>query len=233
MMRNSGSRAFTLVEMLVAMACMGIIMSLAALEFKDVVYGYLYTESHITSEQQARLALAKVDELSRQASVVDSQSPGPAPLPAILEPSSTPGPRLVYTQVADLNTKTMPLCNGAPCPCYDKVQIYIAPPSSVPGGDPALQPHNLVEQIDPQDPLRGQCVPTQPAPESFRLLARNVEDFEVQPVSCQDQGDCSYLQGYRVDITTFNYDENALDNHAGAAYHISSVITPIVYGKAN
>jgi prepilin-type N-terminal cleavage/methylation domain-containing protein len=215
-------RAFTLVEMLVAMAVMGIVMSFAALEFRDVVSTYISVGSHLSSEQQARLAMAKVSDALRQASVVDVPDPNSTASPgvAVLEPQSTPGPRLVFTAAAEVDAN-MPLDgNGRPTPCYNVVQIYWEPSSESPPG-------NLFEQIDPDDPGKGPC-PNFNYGGMPRLLARNVQAFVVQPGS----GD-GFLQGYRVDVSIFDYDDNKLNSNAGALYHLSSVITPLVFGAAD
>lgn len=213
-------RAFTLVEMLVAMAVMTIVMSFAALEFKDVVSTYLSVGSHLSSEQQARLAMQKVSDALRQATVVDSPDPNSTAKPgqAVREPQSTPGPRLVFTAAAQVDAN-MPLdANGRPTPCYNVVQIYWEPSSDSPPG-------NLFEQIDPNAPQNGPCGNYGPMP---RLIARNVQSFVVQPGAGQ-----GFLQGYRVDVSIFDYDDNKLNSNAGALYHLSSVITPLVFGAAN
>jgi prepilin-type N-terminal cleavage/methylation domain-containing protein len=229
--RNSRRRAFTLVEMMVAMAVMGIVMSFAALEFRAVVFTYLDADSHLSAEQQARVALAKVNDLSRQASVVnDVSANAPMPVPAIIEPASTAGPRLQFTKADSLDPNTMHLFNGAPEPCYDVVTITLSPVSI--SGDPIAQPHNLVAETAPY-PFNPTDCPT-PANDGLRLIARNVQDFTVQQVEpCIDTSKCSsFLQGYRIDISTFDYDDHASDEHAGALYHLSSVITPLTFGKS-
>jgi len=228
--RNSRRRAFTLVEMMVAMAVMGIVMSFAALEFRAVVFTYLDADSHLSAEQQARVAIAKVNDLSRQASVVnDSSANAPSPVPAIIKPQNTAGPTLQFTKVDSLDPNTMPFLNGAPDPCYDVVTITLSPVSI--SGDPVAQPHNLVAETAPY-PFNPTGCP-KPANAGLRLIARNVEDFTVQPVECGSNLNCSgYLQGYRIDISTFDYDDHAADQHAGALYHLSSVITPLTFGKS-
>lgn len=225
MVTKKNGRGFTLVEMLVAMAVMGIVMSFAALEFKDVVFTYISIGSHLSSEQQARLAMAKVSDALRQASVVDNPDPNSTAKPgqAVTEPSTTPGPRLVFTAAAEVDTN-MPLDeNGRPTPCYNVVQIYWEPSSESPPG-------NLFEQIDPNPP-GGPC-PKFNYGGMPRLLARNVQAFVVQHGS-GDGSPQGYLQGYRVDISIFDYDDNKVNSNAGALYHLSSVIAPLVYGAAN
>lgn len=224
------SRGFTLVEMLIAMAIMGIVMSFAALEFKDVVFGYLSGESHLSAEQQARVAMAKVDDLSRQASVVD----GAAPTPPVLQPVRTPGPVLQFTKAEDLGPKSMPTPGNMPKPCYDYVTIELEQPAGIVNPDPSQQPHTLVEQTTPYDPTRLDCVAPNSTPAPPRIIARNVASFVVQPIECPPtKSNCqSYSQGYQIDISIFDYDDNAADHHAGALYHFSSVIDPLTFGKA-
>jgi len=230
---NSRRRAFTLVEMLVAMAVMGIVMSFAALEFKDVVFTYINVDSHLSAEQQARVALAKVSDLSRQASVVNNLNPEMSPTPAVTEPVSTRGPVLRFTKAQDLSAVSIPTPSGVPNPCYDTVTIFVVPDSAVPNSDPIFKPHNLVEQVAPFDTTRHECISGTPT--QFRLIARNVEDFTVQPVESCDAGSpkcTSYGQGYRLDISIFGYDDHNEDQRAGALYHLSSVITPLTFGKS-
>ena len=225
--RNSRRRAFTLVEMLVAMAVMGIVMSFAALEFKAVVFTYLNADSHLSAEQQARVAIAKVNDIAHEASVVDDPNPEMSPLPPIIEPQSTAGPNFKFTIAQSLDPSSIPTPNGVPKACYDVVTISLAPDSAAP--NPIAAPHNLVEQIEPQDPSRSEC--TQGFTYGMRLIARNVEDFTVQKAECKN-GNCTYSQGYRIDLSIFDYDDNKADAHAGALYHLSSVIAPLTFGES-
>lgn len=229
--RKSRRRAFTVFEMIIAMAIMGIVMSFAALEFRAVVFTYLDADSHLSAEQQARVAIAKVNDLSRQASVVnDASATAPSPVPAVIEPASTPGPTLRFTKADSLDPNTMPFFNGVPDPCYDVVTISLSQVSI--SGDPIAQPHNLVAETAPYPSNPPTC--GKPADAGMRLIARNVEDFTVQPVECQSSINCSgYLQGYRIDISTFDYDDHAANQQAGALYHLSSVITPLTFGRSD
>jgi prepilin-type N-terminal cleavage/methylation domain-containing protein len=220
--RRSRRRAFTLVEMLVAMAVMGIVMSFAALEFRAVVFSYLNIDSHLSAEQQARVAIAKVNDLSRQASVVNDVQLSQSPQPAVLQPVSTPGPVLQFTRADSL--QNIPLFDGAPDPCYDIVTITLAQVNG------SIQIHNLVAETSEWDPSRSDC--TKPA-NPVQVIARNVQDFTVQHAErCPRKDKCSYLQGYRIDVSIFDYDDHAADQHAGALYHLSSVITPLTFGAS-
>jgi prepilin-type N-terminal cleavage/methylation domain-containing protein len=231
--RNSRGRAFTLVEMLVAMAVMGIVMSFAALEFRAVVFTYLNADSHLSAEQQARVVVAKVNDLSYQASVVNNLDPLVSPPPAIMQPVNTPGPTLQFTMAQCLDPSCLATPSGVPNPCYDVVSIFVAPDSSVPNGDPIVQPHNLLEQTIPFDPSRKECTAGEHS--GLRLIARNVAGFTVgkaercPPLS---QNCTAYGQGYRIDISIFDYDDHNANSHAGALYQLSSVITPLTFGAS-
>ena len=227
--RKSRKRAFTVFEMVIAMAIMAIVMSFAALEFRAVVFTYLDADSHLSAEQQARVAIAKVNDLSRQASVVNDVTSLMSPQPAILEPTGTPGPTLQFTKVDSLDPNNMPFSNGVPDPCYDVVTITLSQVST--SGDPIAQPHNLVAETAPYPFNPPTC--GKPADDGVRLIARNVQDFTVQHVEpCQNSSCSGFLQGYRIDISTFDYDDHAADQHAGALYHLSSVITPLTFGAS-
>jgi len=231
--RNSRRRAFTLVEMLVAMAVMGIVMSFAALEFRAVVFTYLDADSHLSAEQQARVAIAKVNDLSYQASVVNNLDSLVSPPPAIIQPLSTPGPTLEFTKAQCLDPSCLATPSGVPNPCYDIVWIFVVPDSALPNGNPIFQPHNLVEQTVPFDLSRTECTGSEQS--GVRLIARNVSDFsvgEAEPCSPGSNNCSTYGQGYRIDISIFDYDDHNADTHAGALYHLSSVITPLTFGAA-
>jgi prepilin-type N-terminal cleavage/methylation domain-containing protein len=219
---RTGARAFTLVEMVVAMAVMGIIMTLAALEFKYIVFSHLSAESHLTAEQQARVAMAKITGAAHQASVVDS-SPNPlaTATPAIIEPVTTPGPRLVYTQAASLDPSAMPIQNGVPVPCYNQVQLYL---DKAPGDTVGT----LKELATPIGPSLGSCAGFDYSHMPL-LLARNVQDFQVSPIANNVD---PYAAGYRIDLTIYDEEGHQIDQRAGALYTLSTVISPIVYGAA-
>ena len=210
-MMRQNRRGFSLVEMVVSMAVLAIVMSLAAMEFKDVIYAHLFDTSHLSVEQQARVAMQKVDEITRQASVIDpglTSSPGPA----VLQPASTPGPRLQFTQVSTL--QNLETAGGVPVLCYNLVTIALGPVNTV-------QANQLLEDIQPV-PNSAPCGDETQTP---LLLARNVRNFTVS--------NAADFQGYQVDITIFNSDDAQIDQRAGAVYHIGSIISPLQFGKAH
>ena len=231
--KKAHRRAFTLFEMVIAMFIMAIVMSFAALEFKAVVFTYLDADSHLSAEQQARVAVAKVNDLSRQASVVDGANPT---LPVIQPAGNTPSPVLEFTQAQTLDPNSIPTPNGVPAPCYNDSTIFLVSDTTALNGDPILQPHNLVErvQVAPPDEGRSEC--TTSGQSGIRLIARNVADFTVQKAEpCDDptgQHCTPYGNGYRIDISVFDYDDHKADQHAGALYHLSAVITPLTFGKS-
>lgn len=228
---NSRRRAFTLFEMLISMFIMGLVMSFAALEFKDVVFTYLDVDSHLSSEQQARVAIAKVNDIARQASVVDQSQ---NPVPPVVQPASTAGPILEFTKAESIDPTSMPTPGGVPDPCYDDVSIFVVPDAVVPNNNPIDQPHNLVERVVPQNTSRIECTSgKQPLP--LHLIARDVQAFtveKIEPCAPNDPKCSQFGQGYRIDISVFDYDDHKADNHSGSLYHLTSVITPLTFGKS-
>jgi prepilin-type N-terminal cleavage/methylation domain-containing protein len=216
MARESRSaRAFTLVEMMVAMAVMTIIMTVAAFEFKSVIYQHMFLESHLSSEQQARLAIAKVSGVARQMSVDITDYPTPPA--AVIQPLATPGPVLEFYQVAGLTPQALPSPNGYPVPCYNDVTISADIPTGATTG-------TLQETVEP---VAAPCV--YDYPQAPIVLSRNVQYFNVKQT---DPGEAGFPTGYEVTVSIFDADDQAIDQRMGASYTLGQVITPIVYGIA-
>jgi prepilin-type N-terminal cleavage/methylation domain-containing protein len=121
-------RGTTLIELMFAMLLLSVVMSLAAFEFRDVIQQHYFVESHLTAEQQARIAMGDIMTSARQASVdiTDNAFPKPPP-PPVEHPDGTPGPVLEFTQVATL--QNLPTFNGQPQPCYVDVTISYQTPA--------------------------------------------------------------------------------------------------------
>jgi prepilin-type N-terminal cleavage/methylation domain-containing protein len=214
MTRSRSARAFTIFEMIIAMFIMAIVMSVAALEFQSVIYQHMFLESHLTAEQQARVAIAKVSGAARQTSVDISDFPTPPP--PVIQPASTPGPILEFYQVASLQPGEMPTPGGIPKPCYNTVTIALNKQIGETVG-------TIEETIAP---VSGPCVPAPPV--APLVLARNVADFQVSYAS----GVANSGAGYRIDVLIYDQEDNTIDQRMGASYHLSSVFTPLVFGKA-
>jgi prepilin-type N-terminal cleavage/methylation domain-containing protein len=165
-------RGFTLVEMIVVVAVIGLILSLVSLEFISVVSTVLHTRANTDAESQARTAMSKIGSQVRssywdyvdyppfQDTGVASPQPGTTTVPYIAFYRVTPG-----SLVSMPNPCTSPGVNfGAPCPPFELVTIELS----------ATTPGELDEIITPQ--------PNGP-PSSPMPIAYNVSDFEVTSVS--------------------------------------------------
>ena len=215
MRKRSGTRGFTLVEMIVTTVILAAIMSIAAMEFQSVIYQRMFLESHLTAEQQARVAMAKVSGAARQMSVdiTDYQNPPPP----VVQPTATPGPVLEFTQVSSLQPGELPTPGGVPQPCYDNITIQVVKTSQTVG--------NLEETVSP---VSGPCVPA--PPQAPIVLARNIAAFEVTPVAGGPSN--GYGEGFQIDLTVYDQEDNTIDQRMGASYHLATVITPLIFGKA-
>jgi type II secretory pathway pseudopilin PulG len=126
--RTRTQRGTTILELMCAMILLSVVMSLAAFEFRDVIQQHYFVESHLTAEQQARIAMSDIMTSARQASVDITDNPFPRqPPPPVIHPDGTPGPVLEFTQVATL--QNLPTFNGQPQPCYLDVTISYQTPA--------------------------------------------------------------------------------------------------------
>jgi prepilin-type N-terminal cleavage/methylation domain-containing protein len=172
---NRTQRGNTLIEMIFAMVILAILMSLAALEVRNIVQERSFVESHLDAEEQARIGMARVSDAVRQTSV-DIADFGAHPPPPIIAPApaATSTAEIVFYQVAGLSPKTLKVSSsGKPEPCYNKVTIAYQTP------EPTTPPNpegTITEEIQPVAIQCDMVYPTTPT-----VLARNVEDFSVFP----------------------------------------------------
>jgi prepilin-type N-terminal cleavage/methylation domain-containing protein len=128
--RTRTQRGTTIIELMVAMLLLSVVMSLAAFEFRDVIQQHYFVESHLTAEQQARIAMSDIMTSARQASVDITDYPFPEqPPPPVEQPANTPGPVLEFTQVSQLQNLQQGQFNGQPQPCYVDVTISFETPA--------------------------------------------------------------------------------------------------------
>ncbi len=123
-------RGFTLVEALVAMSIMGVILTLAILEFGHVVRHFAKTSADLDAERAARMAMANVTKEMRQA-MPDPNVPAPQP-PPITYPTYNPSPGPGATQ-APANSVTFteaeqPVSADFTTLSYDTVTIAVGTP---------------------------------------------------------------------------------------------------------
>jgi prepilin-type N-terminal cleavage/methylation domain-containing protein len=181
MAKRTSIRGFTLVEMLTAVAIIGLILLLMGYEFDGIIAHSLHTRSNRDLETNARFAINKVTNRLRTATPWVIGTPTPAP-PAVPEqviispvPASTPGTTGTVLQFfrvhpgSLINPAAIPSPGNAPYPPYDIVTIQRQNCPTPPCADKS--PNYLVETA--QDAQTG-------APsETPLVLASDVIGFQV------------------------------------------------------
>jgi prepilin-type N-terminal cleavage/methylation domain-containing protein len=130
-------RAFTTIELLISMVIMGIILALAVVEFAMVFNHNNLTNANLTAEQNARIAMAMVNNEFRQAMPNETDYTTP-PYPMVISPtppppSTAPAPvsQVTYWKVHNgpggLASPIPTNANGEPVPCYDQVTLSYDP----------------------------------------------------------------------------------------------------------
>lgn len=161
-------RGFTLVELLVSMTIIGLLLGAILVEFTQAFCHVALTQANLSSEQQARLAAAKVGNEFSQATQ-DITDCGASPCKPLLAPlpSSTSAPSVSFYRARGLDPGSMAIdpASGAPRPSYDVVTI---------SWDPTSQ--TISEYVVP-----AALYPAAPA--SVTLLARHVTNFGVSQLS--------------------------------------------------
>jgi len=134
-----GLRGFTIVEMLISMAIMGLVLALAVVEFAMVFNHNSLTTANISAESNARISMAKVTNELRQAmpDVTDFNAPYPIvvspPTPAAsTAPTSSQSVEfyVVHNGPNGLTTPPAPMpvdSFGDPIPCYDEITLTYDP----------------------------------------------------------------------------------------------------------
>jgi len=101
MRRKNRFRGFTIPELMVAMIVIGIIMTLASVEFWSVIHHFSKTSTELDSEREARTVVSAVEEQLRQASPnFQVQSTQPVQSPVFAGPSPTPVSSVTFTMPA-------------------------------------------------------------------------------------------------------------------------------------
>jgi type II secretory pathway pseudopilin PulG len=162
--RHAGG--FSIIETLIAVAVVGLILTLIGLEFVGVVDDTLHTRANTDAESQARLIMARVSTRMRT-SFYDVTDNIPGPLP-VVSPVATSAPYVTFYRVRPGGLQgPIPLCTpgnahsgGEPCPPFELVTIQMNP----------IKPGELDEIITPQ-PGGTAGLPN--------ILGRNVTSFTV------------------------------------------------------
>jgi|GEM_PF-2200539 len=174
--RPKRSSGFTLVELLVAIAVLGLILTFIGLEFVSVVDNTLHTRASVDAEAQARIVMAKVSGQMRGAYFDETDYPTAAPaqqlavVSPIPVPSASPTGLVVFYRVSKGGLATIPVTcatganQGAPCPPFELVTIQMS----------TTNPGELDEIVTAQ-PAGS---PSSPTP-----IGQNVTNFGVTGIS--------------------------------------------------
>ncbi len=179
-MKQTITRGFTTVELLISMAIMGIVLALAVMEFAMVFNHNNLTNANLTAEQNARIAMAKVSNEFRQAMPNETDYTTP-PYPMVVTPTGPP----VNVTAAPVTTvqywkvhngpgglaSPVPTNNfGEPVPCYDLVTL---------SWDPVAQTITRTATLQ----TNANCSVASTVTD---ILAYHVTNFSVQPMDQKD-----------------------------------------------
>lgn len=123
--QSSKTRGTTVVEILISTGILLIVLGFSAVLFRQAFTHHTLTTENMSNEQQARLALARINSSLSQASVEANPSDFPsAPAPPIITsatpfPTTTSASAISFYRVASLDPAAMPSPGGAPIPSYD------------------------------------------------------------------------------------------------------------------
>jgi|GEM_PF-4510314 len=193
-------RAFTIPELLVAFVVIGIIMSLASVEFYMVTHHFAKTSTELDSEREARTVMAEVSEQLRQASpnIAGGSTPQVSTLP--VQSPVYPGPTVSPTPVSSV-TFTMPtqsteITSADPTTVqYDTVTIQQDTVVN-PGHD---YPDLLLIRIDPNNNRTTEHIGRDVASFSVTPTFSNMYDIDltISPPRRADQASDTY-QAYSL-----------------------------------
>ena len=186
-------RAFTIPELLVAFVVIGIIMSLASVEFYMVTHHFAKTSTELDSEREARTVMAEVSEQLRQASPdFLAGSTQPVQSPVWPGPSPTPASSVTFT----MPTQSTELSNADPHAVqYDTVTIKQDTVVN-PGHD---YPDLLLIRTDPNNNLTTEHIGRDVASFSVTPTFSNMYDIDltISPQRRADQASDTY-QAYSL-----------------------------------
>ena len=170
MERIRASRATTIVEILISTAILLIVLGFAAVLLRQAFAFHTLTRENLSNEQQARIALARINSSLSQASIDinpnDYATPPPLPVLGAV-PTNTSTPSISFYRVQSLDPAAMPSPAGAPIPSYFVHEISYDPVNQ--------QVDEFV--IDVPSYLAGS-----PSPPPL-IIAKNVTNFGVMQIT--------------------------------------------------
>ena len=214
-------RGMTLPEMMVALVVLTIVIFAIGSMFEQTVKHYALSSSELSSEQQARIAVTKVTDAMRQASLVVGATPDangntPIPIP-IPSPTGIPSNQVVFYRVSGLDPNMPTDKDGQPVPCYDKVTISWTAPNPAPS--PPQWGAPITEDVQPYStPCPGET------PTAF-VLANDVTSFTVT----RNGGSFTNAQtaDYQVDVQVT---KQARVDQAPTVYQLTATVHPVMAG---
>jgi len=178
---HKSRRAFTLVEALVTTAIISLVLTLVTVMFQFIVQHYTKTSSDLDAEREARLAMANVTDIMREAQVnpaLAQPTPPATPVPPVSFPVMPPGtpppsPTPAGTTTFTIAEQPTSANYASPTPLpYDTVTISLGtPPPGHAYGD-------LQETINGSAPM---------------IIGHDIKTFQVLPV---------FQNVYDITITT-------------------------------
>lgn len=216
-------RGMSLVEMMVAMVILTLLAFAVGFMFDQTVKHWALSSSTLSSEQQARIAVAKVTDAMRQASLISVATPdanGQTPIPiAIPSVASSPSNQVVFYQVDSLNPSDLPTdVNGEPVPCYNKVTIAWVPPSPAPS--PPQYGSQITEDVTP---YAGSCHGVSQS--SASIIANNVTNFSV--TENPGSGSNGQTADYQVDVQVTS---QVRVDQTPSVYQLTETVHPVMAG---
>ena len=197
-MRN-GRRGFSLIELMFAMAILGLVLSLTLAEFITAFGHFSFAQTHMDAEMAGRVAMAKVNDVLQLAS--SDHNPGDVPgacathcmVVANTTDPAWPGP---ISDVAIIATTTDPTdTSGQLSPTMNTVAQVPQPDYQV----VELKFDNVLQQIvESRTTFKQWFLGGNPTTTS--VIARNVQVFQVTALNWDAaKGFCS---GFQVNIQT-------------------------------
>jgi len=171
-MKRMHKRAAAVVDVLIATGVLLIVLGFVAVLLRQAFTHHTLTTENMSNEQQARIALARINSSLSQATIEANPNdfPGGPAAPVILTgtpfPTATSASSIAFYRVSSLDPATVPSPGGAPMPSYT-VHIITY--------DPVAQ---TIDEYVVDEPSYVAGVPS-PAP---AIVARNVTAFGIMAI---------------------------------------------------
>jgi len=232
---RKSEHAFTLIEMLFAMTILGIVLGLITLEFTAAIQNFRFSNAHLDAETQARVAMAKVNDVMKMGTPDVNDPPCVANsqkcsvLANFLQVAS-PNGSVSFFEVTDDHSDpghlsdagmTLNPGNGEPKPQYEVVTILL---------DNVKNELDLCRikdtSFDPASPCAGST--------GTQVLAYDVTNFNVTPIGCPiGNATCQSETGtLQVDIsTTNNTNQNTGSSTSGQTAESAQVTNTLFFSS--